>query len=75
MKIDQQISLENARAKIRLDILAAARRPINPLEHIDSPFMRDERRRIIRQRIYVVSLMLLSFAVGIVFTLIAGGCR
>jgi hypothetical protein len=42
---------------------------------IESPFMRDERRRIIRQRIYVVSLMLLSFAVGIAFAFIAGGCR
>jgi hypothetical protein len=42
---------------------------------IESPFMRDERRRINRERIYVLSLMLLSFAVGIVFALIAGGCR
>ena len=42
---------------------------------IESPFMRDERRRIIRQRIYIVSLMLASFAVGIAFALVAGGCR
>ena len=42
---------------------------------IESPFMRDERRRINRQRIYVLSLMLLSFAVGIAFALVAGGCR